>query len=1063
MIRLTSTFSRRVSIAWSAMLLVGVALFASPSSVWAQADAPVADAAETLEGAPPEPAEAPVEATPADAAAPTLVPPANETPDESAPSESNSDPQPADSTTPASSSNEVPTDQPAEESADGASTDVDGDETAADDAEVAETGTSESMNALVVLAVLAVLIVIFWLSGRFSNSVRMPDHGWKIGLALCTIVAASIVTVTRWPPLLGPDLSGGVNLIYQIDPDESKDVPVDKLIAAISRRINPSGLKEVTIRPYGQRQVEIIIPRADPAEVELIKRGLENAGVLEFRITASSDSADDAQLIKLARESASRSVLINGVPAGKWVLLSEEKFPVGERGDLVLRDAPNGQQQVLVKFDPYNVTGGDLSTTYSGIDNTGNPAVNFTFEDAGAGRFADLTTKNAPIPGSNFQRRLGIVLDDVLLSAPNLREPITGGHGQISGRFTPEEVEFLISILNAGSLPAALDPTPISELSTSATLGADTIRKGQAAMTISMVLVVVFMLVYYRFAGFVACLALASNLVLLLATMIAFRAAFTLPGIAGLVLTVGMAVDANVLIFERIREELAKGSALRLAIRNGFDRATQTILDANITTLITAVVLFWIGTDQIKGFAVTLILGIVMSMYTAIFCSRIVFDLAERVQKMTNLSMMQALGNTQFDFLGKRNLAFVGSLAIIVLGLVGVVNRNKGLLDIDFMGGSSVTIVFKDSQPIEDVRTTASVLPDLTVRGVGEVGSATADKSYAIDTSDRDLAHVEKTLEEAFAGLLVTNSLSHSPLAESGPGEGGTPELSTQLTFGEEIKYDTLDKMVAEAFEENNIPVGAYSMVNPNYAPGSSQAYHDWKLSLVVPGEQAEALVQSLAGKINAMTVFPSASNIGGKVASDTQLQAALAILASLVFIVAYIWIRFQHIIFGLAAVLALVHDVLVTLGILALSKYIAEHLGFIAGPLMIEEFKISLTIVAAFLTIVGYSLNDTIVVFDRIREVRGKSPGLTGEMINTSINQTLSRTLLTSLTTLIVVVILYFGGGPGIHGFAFALTVGVMVGTYSSVFIASPALLWMMDQGNKAGTQPRKTAKQVA
>ena len=1026
--------------------VMAMSLLIFSSTALAQPDAAVADTASaTIEGAPPEPADESI----AEPDGPVLPAPATgELPDVGLP--------PVEA--------EPAAGQPAGDTpgapVDGQQTPAEAKAEPADDAPaVVEDGLPWYLSALIVLAI---LIVPFWIGGRIAGSAKMPDHGWKVGLALCTIIAAIVIVITRWPPLYGPDLSGGINLIYQVDPEieETKTIDMDKLIAAISRRVNPSGLKEVTIRPYGSRQVEIIVPKADPAEVDLLKKNLEQAGIMEFRITASRLDNADAELIRLAESSANKSVLSDEIEIGKWVRLDEQKFPADERGDFILRDSPNGRIEVLVKLDVYDVTGGYLDTTFAGVDETGSPSVNFNFTTFGAKQFADLTSDNAPVPGSSFRRHLGIVLDNELLSAPTLQEAIVGGSGRITGRFTQEEVDFLIGVLNAGSLPAALDKTPISEQSTSPTLGQDTIDKGKAAMAFSMCLIVVFMLVYYRFAGIVACLALASNIFLLLAAMIAFRAAFTLPGIAGLVLTVGMAVDANVLIFERIREELARGSALRLAIRNGFDRATRTIVDANLTTLITAIVLFWIGTDQIKGFAVTLILGIVMSMYTAIFCSRIVFEMAERVRRMTKLPMMRLLGSTSIDFLGKRRVAFVFSVLLIGLGMTGVMARRSGLLDIDFMGGSSVQILFNEPTDIASVRSGASLLPDLTVRGVGEGGA-----SFAVDTSDRDLAHVEKTLEEAFAGRLVTNSLSHTPLAALPDAANGASRQSTELTFGEEIKYDSVEKMIDQAFEGVGIPAAAYVLSHPNYEPGSNQAYTQWDLSISLPTDEAETLLGSLESRINAMTVFPSASNIGGKVASDTQLQAAMAILASLVFIVAYIWIRFQHIIFGLAAVLALVHDVLCTLGILALSKYVVEFAGFVAQPLMIEEFKISLTIVAAFLTIVGYSLNDTIVVFDRIREVRGKSPSLTAEMINASINQTLSRTLLTSLTTLFVVVILYFGGGPGIHGFAFALTVGVLVGTYSSVFVASPALLWMMGAEKNAPGKParEKKAKQVA
>lgn len=321
--------------------------------------------------------------------------------------------------------------------------------------------------------------------------------------------------------------------------------------------------------------------------------------------------------------------------------------------------------------------------------------------------FGRLTGNNLPDP-SGFQRRLGIILDGYLYSAPNIRSTIFD-QGVIEGHFSKEEVDALVSVLQAGSLPTALTEQPISEMLIGPTLGRDTIRRGSIAIVVAMVLVLVFMLVYYRFAGVVACAALLVNVLLVVSIMIMVKAAFTLPGIAGLVLTVGMAVDANVLIFERIREELARGG--NMAIRNGFSRATTTIVDANLTTLITAIILYVVGTDQVRGFAITLTLGVVLSMFTAIFCARVVFDVAERRRWITSLKMMQIVGGTNIDFLGMRYVTCGCSAVLIVLGMIGVYFRGEGLLDIDFTGGVSVETVFVEPQRSIDVRKALSSCP----------------------------------------------------------------------------------------------------------------------------------------------------------------------------------------------------------------------------------------------------------------------------------------------------------------------------------------------------------------
>lgn len=975
------------------------------------------------------------------------------------------------------------------------------------------------------LIVIVALALPYWLGTVIANSLRMEDYGWKIGLGLVAITSASIICYFGWPPRLGPDLSGGINLIYEIEPGE-KDVETEKLIGALSRRINPGGLKEVMIRPYGNRQVEIIIPKADDAEIERVERSIITAGALEFRIVANRQ--DHAPIIEAALATEEDEVIISGTPVARWVKLDTNQFDPLRTTDFITRQNLRGEPEVLVIMDVYDVTGEFLENASTGMDTRGRPAVNFTFNAQGTRRFDGLTTENAPNPGTGFKRSLGIVLDNTLLSAPVLNEPIIGGSGQISGdSFTTEEVDFLVSILNAGSLPAALNKTPISKQVTSPTLGADTVQRGAWSMIASVIAVMVFMLIYYRlFAGTVACFALLFNMILLVAVMILLKAAFTLPGIAGLVLTIGMAIDANVLIYERIREELNRGAGLRMAIRNGFDRATTTIIDANLTTIITAVVLYWIGTDQIKGFAVTVILGIIMSMFTAIFLGRIAFEIAERKRWITSLNMMQLLGNTHFDFLGRRRMAIGAALALMAIGLVGIASRGANLLDIDFTGGSSVTVAFEEAQNIsairQEVEQAASELEaeveaaqergdttslaeivtpiDFTVVGVGE-----GDRLFRIDTSIRDFQIAQQMLKQQFGERLVTNSLQYSPPqttgvsssttgaghaldvsqtqpvalqdeeqgpaaeapAEATPAEQpatqtqGAVRTTTTLTFGEPIKHDSLVQMLQDIFVQTELPEVPFQLTNVEHTPGSEVPLAQWELSISLPAEQTEQLLSALSTQVNSFTVFPSSSNIGGQVAQDTQAQAGYALFTSLLFIVAYVWLRFQRIMFGLAAVLALVHDVIITLGVLALSKVLVDFAPSVAAALLIDPFKISLSIVAAILTVVGYSINDTIVIFDRIREVRGKSPTITPQMINISINQTLSRTLLTSGTTLLVVLILYIWGGPGLHGFAFTLMVGIVAGTFSSVFIASPILLWMSQPAaDKKNQIPTETVK---
>jgi SecD/SecF fusion protein len=710
-----------------------------------------------------------------------------------------------------------------------------------------------------------------------------------------------------------------------------------------------------------------------------------------------------------------------------------------------------------------------LESTYADSDQQGRPAVSFRLDAEGSTRFGRLTGRNLPNQATGLKKYLGILLNRQLLSAPTINSRITD-QGIIEGDFTQEEVESLVNVLNAGRLPAALNPTPLSEKVISPTLGAATVRQGAIAIVVSMALVLVFMLFYYRFAGLVACLALISNLMLVLATMVLLKADFTLPGLAGLVLTIGMSVDANVLIFERIREELARGAAFRMAIRNGFDKAKSAIYDANVTTLLTGIVLFWIGTDEIKGFATTLIIGIIMSVYTAVFCSRIIFDVAERRGWKRELKMMQIVGGTNIDFLSMRYPAIIASCVLIAIGVLAVVQRGTDMLNIDFMGGVSASMVLQEDSELSqgEIRDMLAKtdLGDRNLLVVEEQDidiDETADQRrfmvYAhvdaaeIAATDPDgspmseVDYVQDILKRTFREDLATYAveiaeLSAIPETEPGAFAGGT---EARIVFNEAVSFSSIETQLESVLpQEVDGRALLFNLNTEGYAPGSAERFTAWDVEINVPPDAARPLLDQFESQMDGSPLFPMANVIHGQVASDMQKLAALAIFFSLLCIIGYIWLRFQQVMFGLAAVIAVVHDVLVAIGLLAVSAWLVNYIPPLASALQLEPFQISLQVVAALLTIIGYSLNDTIVIFDRIREVRGKSPNLTKEMINTSVNQTLSRTLLTSFTTLIVVGILYFFGGAGIHAFAFALVVGVIAGTYSTVFIASPALLWM-------------------
>jgi SecD/SecF fusion protein len=834
--------------------------------------------------------------------------------------------------------------------------------------------------------------------------------------------------------------------------------------------------------------------------------------------------------------------------------------------------SPSGPQALVMTNDGLNVTGDDLRTVAPDVDETGRPQVSFAFNADGAFAFGQLTGTHTPT-ATGQRYCLGILLDNRLLSAPTIESKISD-RGRISGGgMSEDEVKFLVGILQAGQLPAALNKTPISKAQISPTLGAQTVEKGKVALGGSLALVAIFMAFYYRFAGVVAVIGLAINMLLIVGAMVLIKGAFTLPGLAGLVLTVGMSVDANVLIYERIREELKRGAALRMAIRNGFDRATTTIIDSNVTNLITGIVIYKIAPDNVKGFGITLVLGIAMSIFVAVFLTRIVFDVAERRHWITTLRMRQFIGETKMDFLGWRRACITGSLVVIGIGLLAVAARRDDLLDIDFTGGSSVQLVLRDDAKM-DFDEVLAVLngTSLADKNLSLVEIGKTNTQYTVTTVDDNVTKVERILSDAFAGKLKTYELDVSdvrPIAADAAEAVGSLEFERRLWLGmpphlsyvsllqaepaqeepaeaeepaategdapaEEavaesdvaaetdadappegtaetvaeseateqeaesdaaettaspaveaesdaepytasatikfggvgageqsdiatptggVSYSAMEQLVIEALKEAGHEGAAYLISNPLYTTETARSFAEWNVKLALPVADAQKVLDRIEADLDGKPVFPLSNKIGGRVATRMATDAIAAIILCLAGIIGYVWFRFHGVIYGFAAVVALIHDVLIALGAVALSAYLFEGAEPVANALMIDKFQVSLTLVAAFLTIIGYSLNDTIVIFDRIREVKGKSPRLTAEMINLAVNQCFARTLLTSFTSLISVFVLYVVGGEGIHAFAFALLIGFVAGVYSTIYIANPVLLWLSQRAEAAAT----------
>jgi len=471
--------------------------------------------------------------------------------------------------------------------------------------------------------------------------------------------------------------------------------------------------------------------------------------------------------------------------------------------------------------------------------------------------------------------------------------------------------------------------------------------------------------------------------------------------------------------------------------------------------------------------------------------------LAERTRLLKKLSMARLFGRTDFQFVRWVRPAVIGSLVFVAVGLAAAWQRGQGLFDIDFTGGTSVQIAFQPDQALEisAVREAVASLPDVAVSSV-TVGNAPANLRYKIDTSERDATAVERTLREAFPGRLATYSMGFGevvstaaaadpgssgaatgsagePAEASGKTEAGEPAepdaepagaqqlaaLSTavELDFPQKINLPTLRETFEQAFTAAGHAEAAFELTAPEMT-AKLKPYRVWSLSTTLDPETTRGILEQVAAKLAETPIYLSANSIGGKVAGNTKITAVYALLASLVMIVAYVWLRFQNVAFGLAAVVALLHDVLVTIGCLALSVYVSPFLGWA----LVDDFKISLDVVAALLTTVGFSINDTIVIFDRMREIRGKSTTVTAEMVDRAVNQTLSRTVLTSGTAFLATLILYALGGQGIHAFAFATLIGILSGTYSTIYIAAPIVLWLQGRlgavpaaGGRPVTQP--------
>ena len=741
------------------------------------------------------------------------------------------------------------------------------------------------------------LLILF---GWYFSTELAGRKRW-LGLVLSVLLVAFCLEAA-YPPAkkigLGLDLRGGTSFLIRLAPQDDKPVTpdlVDQAVEVIRKRMDPEGVSEPVITPQGKDRILVQIPGLDTERIEERKQQLQRVAKLEFASVLPGGAE------RIARIEAGEDIM----PPGYVIKTHSEKF----EGKYV-------ESKLLVKRRP-ELSGEHVREAHAYFDQQGY-GVSLSLDSEGGKIFGDMTAAAAPTRG-----QIAIMLDGDIQSAPGVRNgPIYGGNAQISGRYTDKEARDLASALEN---PLRV-PVQIEEIrSVSPTLGTDSVRSGVMAGVSGLILVFIFVMLYYRLAGIVAFFGLLVNIVVLFGAMAMFNFVLTLPGIAGIILTIGMAVDANVLIYERLREEMAAGKSLSTALEAAYNKAFSAIFDANVTTLITAGILFWQATGSVKGFSITLILGIIASMFSALLVTRTVFRWLIDLGWLKKLSMLDLIPKKHFNFLGKRWIAAALSVLLIGGSIAIVAIRGEKNLGIDFRGGDMLVVDTARPVKVDEAR-----------QALQSVG----------------LADIQIQFERA--GLKEMLSFRSA--------QGTSGRILTKLQ---------------ESFPDRGV-------------------------------------------------VAVSQENVGPQIGLEFAKRAALALALGMVGILIYVTIRFEFS-FALATVAALLHDVIITIGLFSL----------IGGEL-------SLVMVGAILTIAGYSVNDTIVVFDRIREgLKRGERGSTESLMNTAINETLGRTILTGGTTLLSVGALYFFGGSVLRDFSFAILVGILIGTYSSIFFAAPIVLW--------------------
>ncbi len=740
---------------------------------------------------------------------------------------------------------------------------------------------------------------------------------------------------------LGLDLNGGVEFILRLDPDydalaegglnrENAEAKLqrnfktyrDSAMEALRRRLETQNIFEAELAPFAGYGLSLKAPLVSPDEKDKLGRLIKMSNKLGFHLVHPRS----AELLERGRRFAA--------PPGYMVLQEEQA-----------RGASGTAPSYVVARRP-EMTGSGIDQAFVSRNQFGSLTIALRFNDRGARDFAAVTR-------SNIGRQLAIVLDGKLYCAPVIKSAISGGQAEISGSFSAEEAQEIAGALSCGSFPFRIDVEAVYD--TDPTLGADNVRNGIWAGAMALVLLAAFMIVYYRWAGVIAVTALAANVVLILGALAAFNATLTMPGIAGIILTLGMAVDANVLIFERMREETEAGKPPATVVESGFRRACSAVLDGNLTTLVVALILMYFGTGAVRGFAVSLSIGILSSLFTSLFMSRVIFDWLLRWNPRRRFTMLKLFSRPDIDFIRWSRGAILLSSGAIVLSFAAFFWQGEDMLSVDFTGGTLLSFDYDRRVPVADLENT------LAAHGFD------AKISYKSNSSRSD-----------------------------------NRKLEILLRRGAEKHLD---------LGAGDMRAGVQQLLNHDY-----------------PGLKLGSGQSTL---------------IGGMVGMEMTRNAAVSIFLAFLGMIVYVALRYE-LVYALCGIAALVHDAIVALGIYVL-------LGR----------EMSLPVVAGVLTIIGYSINDTIVIFDRIREESALHPERPfAETVNESLNRTLSRTMLTSITTFLVVLVMLLFGGIAINDFMLIIALGIVIGTYSSVCIAAP-LVVIFRRRKRSGMKPVGRAEQ--